>query len=227
MAPWWLEIVAKISLTLAVLSALIIALDVWRHRQKMAIMNVVWPITGLYFGPLALWAYFSLGRMATKAEDNKADDDKKKKPFWASTFVGVTHCGAGCTLGDFVGEWTVFLLGWTIAGLALWPELIADFTLAFLIGVVFQYFAIAPMRHLQPLPGIWAAIKADALSITAYEIGMFIWMVLMRFVFFPHHPLHPNQASYWFMMQIAMIVGFATSYPMNWWLIRQGLKEKM
>jgi hypothetical protein len=29
------------------------------------------------------------------------------------------------------------------------------------------------------------------------------------------------------MMQAAMICGFATSYPMNWWLIRRGLKEAM
>ena len=29
------------------------------------------------------------------------------------------------------------------------------------------------------------------------------------------------------MMQIAMICGFVTAYPVNWWLIRAGLKEKM
>jgi len=29
------------------------------------------------------------------------------------------------------------------------------------------------------------------------------------------------------MMQIAMIVGYATVYPMNWWLIKSGFKEAM
>ena len=29
------------------------------------------------------------------------------------------------------------------------------------------------------------------------------------------------------MMQLAMLCGFATAYPVNWWLIRRGLKEKM
>ena len=29
------------------------------------------------------------------------------------------------------------------------------------------------------------------------------------------------------MMQIAMLCGFATAYPVNWWLLRIGLKEKM
>ena len=29
------------------------------------------------------------------------------------------------------------------------------------------------------------------------------------------------------MMQIAMICGFVTAYPVNWWLIRVGIKEAM
>ena len=29
------------------------------------------------------------------------------------------------------------------------------------------------------------------------------------------------------MMQIGMALGFATAYPVNWWLLRIGLKERM
>ncbi len=29
------------------------------------------------------------------------------------------------------------------------------------------------------------------------------------------------------MMQLAMIAGFITSYPVNWWLIKIGIKEEM
>ena len=29
------------------------------------------------------------------------------------------------------------------------------------------------------------------------------------------------------MMQIAMMFGFMSSYPVNWWLIRRGVKEAM
>ncbi|MHB1568375.1 MAG: DUF4396 domain-containing protein [Solirubrobacteraceae bacterium] len=31
----------------------------------------------------------------------------------------------------------------------------------------------------------------------------------------------------WFMMQIGMIIGFFTAWPVNAWLIRKGWKEKM
>jgi len=37
----------------------------------------------------------------------------------------------------------------------------------------------------------------------------------------------PFEPQYWLMMQIAMIFGYATSFPMNWQLIRAGLKEAM
>jgi hypothetical protein len=32
---------------------------------------------------------------------------------------------------------------------------------------------------------------------------------------------------FWFMMQIVMLAGFLTSYPVNWWLLRAGIKEEM
>jgi len=49
----------------------------------------------------------------------------------------------------------------------------------------------------------------------------------MRFVLYPARPLHPDEARYWLMMQVGMILGFATSYPMTWWLIRRGINEAM
>ena len=39
--------------------------------------------------------------------------------------------------------------------------------------------------------------------------------------------LEVNSFEFWFMMQIAMLCGFVTSYPANWWLLKRGIKEKM
>jgi hypothetical protein len=36
-----------------------------------------------------------------------------------------------------------------------------------------------------------------------------------------------NSPEFWFAMQLSMLAGFCTSYPVNWLLIRAGLKEKM
>jgi hypothetical protein len=49
------------------------------------------------------------------------------KSFWQTTFVGDSHCGAGRTVGDFAGEWLVFLTGLTVAGSVLWADYVIDF----------------------------------------------------------------------------------------------------
>jgi hypothetical protein len=148
-------------------------------------------------------------------------------PFSVSVGISDTHCGAGCALGDVISEWALLAMGATIAGVALWPEYIADFVLAFVFGIAFQYFAIVPMRQLGFRDGVIAALKSDTLSVITFEIGLFGWMALMFFVFFPNPHLQPDHAAYWLLMQVGMILGFVTSYPANNWLIKQGIKEGM
>jgi hypothetical protein len=46
-------------------------------------------------------------------------DEPPDKPGWATTAVGVSHCGAGCTLGDIIAEFAIFGLGATIAGVTV------------------------------------------------------------------------------------------------------------
>jgi hypothetical protein len=72
------------------------------------------------------------------------------EPRWRGPFISATHCGAACTLGDIIGESAVFAGSWAIAGAALWPEYIVDFTLAWVLGILFQYFAIKPTSGLAP-----------------------------------------------------------------------------
>ncbi len=229
------ETVAWISLGVAFTCALIIALDELRHPQKMWIMNVVWPVTALYFSVFAIWAYFRFGRpMSRQAQGAMSDDEHQKKladakrsPNWSQIAVAVSHCASGCAIADVVTEFTLFGLAITLFGSELWASYVFDFLAAWSLGIVFQYFTIKPMRNLSPWQGIWAAIKADTLSITAFQLGMYSWMALVFFIFFPHPHLHPDEPQYWLMMQIAMVGGFLTSYPMNRLLIKIGWKEVM
>lgn len=207
---------AEIWIVICFICAIICVFDILAgHRQKMAIMNAVWPITMLYAGPIGLFAWFAMGRKGGG-----------KRPEWQSVVLGTTHCGAGCTLGDFAGEWVVFLSAFTIAGSTIFADYLADFVFAYAAGIVFQYFAIAPMRNLGLREGVIAAMKADTLSLVAFEIGMFLWMWIARTFLF-HPAPKPTEWLYWLNMQVAMFVGFATSMPANWYLLRAGLKEAM
>lgn len=224
MPPTWLTVLAWISLAAAFLTAAAILWDIFGRgrRQRMWIMEAVWPVTALYFGPLAWLGYARWGRQNLREAEAEADYGEP-----VSVGIGVCHCGAGCTLGDIAGASLVFALGLAVAGLALPYEYAFDFTLAFLLGIAFQYFAIAPMRGLGLRAGLREALKADSLSLISFEVGLFGWMAVMQLVLFTDPHLEPNHAAYWFLMQVGMILGFITAYPVNVWLIRRGIKEAM
>jgi hypothetical protein len=221
-----LVILSWVSIALAIAAALVIVTDLAAgRRQHMGVMNVVWPVTALYAGPLALAAYFVFGRAVPPSH---GDLKMPKHPMWQSTALGATHCGAGCMIGDLVADSCLFLFGLStlVAGSALLTSYVVDFAAAYALGIVFQYFAIVPMKHLSPGKAIWAAIKADTLSLVAFQIGMYAWMAVYQQLLF-HPRLEPNSPVYWFMMQIGMLAGYATASPMNWLLINKDIKEAM
>lgn len=228
--PAWLHGLAIASLAAGMACAAIIALDEIRYPQKMAIMNLVWPITALFGSLIWLGFYVSFGRNKGPQPDDT--------PMHIAVAKGASHCGAGCTLGDLIVEWAAFAwpaiaawFGWhhwtAEKTFAVW---IPDYLVAFAIGIAFQYFTIAPMRDLSLGKGIIAAVKADFLSITSWQIGMYGLMAAGQFLWF--RPTYGGIAEvdtpeFWFLMQLAMLGGFATAYPINWWLVSAGLKEKM
>jgi hypothetical protein len=237
MFPNWLHILSIVSLLTGFLCALIVAIDVTRRPQHMGIMSVVWPVTGLYAGPLALCGYAVYGRSPGHGAKHQMHG-ASETPFYAAVGKGATHCGAGCTLGDILAEWLAFI----VPAIAVWfgyrsifPDKIfavwiVDFIFAFSFGIIFQYFAIAPMRGLGLRAGLVAAVKADTLSLTAWQVGMYGFMALAQFAYFrpvTGKPIEVNTPEFWFAMQIAMLCGFVTSYPVNWWLIEAGIKERM
>lgn len=151
----------------------------------------------------------------------------EEEPEWHGVFISATHCGAGCALGDLGGEWAAFAAALTIGGVTLWLSYVIDFTLAYAFGIFFQYLAIKPMSDLSPWKAVSHAIKAETVSIVAFELGMFVWMALVYFAYFADPHLGTSHAACWLMMQIAAALGLATSYPVNIWLVRHGAKHAM
>lgn len=221
--PHWLTVLSWVSIALGLATAAAIAFDVRRHPQRMRIMSIVWPVTGLYFPIIGWWLYTALGRpMAIDAPPMGA-----KKPRWKSVFLSATHCGSGCVLGDIIGAPIVFAASFTIAGEPLFGEYVVEFAIAYLFGIAFQYLPIRAMRQVAPHEALLDAVKADTLSLIAFEVGMFAWMAFAAFVLFAAHPPQASSIVFWFMMQIGMVIGFATTYPANWLLVKWGIKAGM
>ena len=77
--------------------------------------------------------------------------------------------------------------------------------------------------------GIWSRWERGSVaehegSLTAFEIGLFGWMAIYQIAIF-NWKLGTVTTVYWWMMQVGMILGFATAFLMNWVLIKYGIKE--
>jgi hypothetical protein len=228
MIPAWLHDLSLLSLSLGVMCAIVIAADEIAHPQSMWIMNLVWPVTALFGSVIWLSAYFRFGRARHAAS----------KPFAVKVGEAASHCGAGCTLGDILAEGLVLAfpgiaiwLGWkTLFADRIFAVWLLDFACAYLLGIAFQFFTIVPMRKLSIARGLWAAIKADTLSLVAWQAGMYAAMGFAHFYVFGailKTPLTAKMTEFWFAMQLAMLAGFVTAFPVNWMLIRSGIKPAM
>lgn len=154
------------------------------------------------------------------------DGDEHSHARWKGVFLSATHCGSGCAIGDLLGPPLILAAGLSFFGSPLVTEYITEFLLAYAAGIAFQYIPIRAMRKIPVAAAIGDAIKADTLFLIAFEIGMFGWMAVAYYTVFARAP-HPDSVVFWFMMQIAMIFGFATTFPANWMLIRLGIKGAM
>ena len=203
------------------LTAAAIAFDVLQHPQHTKIMNIVWPITGLYLPIVGWWLYNKVGR--SKPWDGRVITGRQR--FLTTVFVSTMHCASGCVAGDLIGAPIAFVAGWTILGERLYAEYAVLFALAYCLGIAFQYFPIRAARTIAPRRAFVEAIKADSFALTAFEAGLFAWMGLVYFLVMARPEL--TSPFYWFMMQIGMVIGFITSLPPNWFLVRSGVKLAM
>lgn len=231
-----LTIVSVLFLIFAFISAAIIIQSLRLHSQSMKVMNVVWPLTALWSGLLGLWAYFSFGKSAGSSMDISMDKDMDMsgmnmrmddKPFWQKIALSTFHCGAGCTLADIIGESVGSKLLFSLGLYNIVWQWTLDYILALIIGVWFQYAAIRPMMKSATRSSVFLrALKVDFLSLTSWQAGMYILSYLLIIVAMPYSLPH-DTFLFWFIMQLAMCAGFLCSYPMNWFLVKNGIKPAM
>jgi hypothetical protein len=223
MIPGWLTAVSWVFVSLALLCAAAILYDVYGrgYRQRTSVMSVVWPITALYFGPLALPAYYRWGRpRSEKWQKEHGSAPEKSLPVAAAT--GGTPGGAASAIGHVLGVPLVVFLGLTIAGQALWVMILFIAIIATVLLFAFEYyFSTVPTRGLSRGKGLGVALLIALVTVLAFDVGMGGWMLVMHFLLFMP-PL--TDVTFLFLMQIGLILGFLTGYPAVLWLVRRGVK---
>ncbi|MFI1352231.1 DUF4396 domain-containing protein [Streptomyces sp. NPDC020898] len=131
---------------------------------------------------------------------------------WAIAVQATLHCLTGCAIGEVLGMVIGTALGWGDV-----PTLILAITLAFFFG-----YALTLRGVLKAGVGLKAAIRvalaADTLSIAVMELidnGVILfWPGAMD--------AELADASFWWVLAIALAAAFVITTPVNKWMIGRG-----
>lgn len=208
--PPWVTPLAWVFLILAVLSAAVILGDVHLRgrRQPSQAMEIVWPVTALYLGPFALWAYTRWARPAERGVGRAGIGTAASR---APTLTYGLPGGAASVIAHVVGVPLVALTGWTIAGLDMWAMIAVIAVLATVLLLGFEYRSrAAASAHLSTPTTLGRAALVAAATIVAFDIGMVGWMVVLHL----GAAMPPvGEVSFVFLMQVGVVLGLVTAYP--------------
>jgi hypothetical protein len=140
---------------------------------------------------------------------------------WRQTLGSTMHCVAGDGVGILVGAVLSSVLGLT--GLA---EVALEYVLGFGFGwTIFQALFMRAAAGGSYSVSLTRTFIPELLSMNLLMAGMVpTAMTLRQRVDLAGDPAH---ARFWFVMSMALLVGFIVAYPMNWWLVANHLKHGM
>src|SRR5216683_3719885 len=140
---------------------------------------------------------------------------------WRQVLGSTIHCVAGDGVGILAGAVLSAVFGLSGTG-----EMIVEYVLGFAFGwTIFQALFMRDMAGGSYSRSLTSAFVPELLSMNLLMTGMVpVAMTLKRHIESAGDPTTP---VFWFVMSLALLVGFITSYPMNWWLVRYHLKHGM
>lgn len=224
--PTWVTLLAWIYTSAGLLFAAWILVDTYvgGYRQRVRGMELVWPITAVWSGPLGLWAYYRWGRPATpKWQSRHGSTPELSMP--ARVAVETIPGGAASFVGHAIAVPIVALTGMTIAGEHVWPMILLIAVFALPLLITFEYHALTVTMGSQTSAGkrLRVATMISVLAVLAFDLGMGATMLFVAFVLgYPHASM-----AFWLVMWGGITLGFLTAYPMVWWLLARGTPQKV
>jgi Domain of unknown function (DUF4396) len=200
---------------LAALSLLFVAVDI-RSTPESPVMKWGFVLLTAYTGAIGAFLYVLGCR-----EPLPGTHEQYTAAQWRQTLGSTMHCVAGDGVGILAGAVLSSVLG--ITGMV---EMILEYVLGFAFGwTIFQALFMRDMAGGSYLGALKGTLMSELLSMNLLMAGMMpTMMILRRYVPAADNPLTPN---FWFVMSMALLVGFIIAYPMNWWLVANHLKHGM
>lgn len=140
---------------------------------------------------------------------------------WRQVLGSTMHCVAGDGVGILAGAVIASLFH-----LAKATDIALEYALGFGFGwAIFQALFMRDMAGGSYARALRRAFFPELLSMNVLMAGMVpVATLAMNSVPGSRDPSGPE---FWFVMSMALLVGFITAYPMNWWLVSRHLKHGM
>lgn len=140
---------------------------------------------------------------------------------WRQVLGSTMHCAAGDGVGIIAGA--AIAAGWSLTA----PSALAlEYGLGFGFGwTIFQALAMRDMAGGSYPKSLRRTFLPELLSMNLLMAGMDLAMhVLMPRI---DGGGDPRAIGFWFVMSMSLTSGFVFAYPINWWLVANGLKHGM
>jgi hypothetical protein len=200
---------------LTALSLLFVVIDI-RTTPASPVLKWGFILLTAYTGPLGAFLYVLGCR-----EPLPGMHERYVATRWRQVLGSTMHCVAGDGVGILVGAVIASLFHLTkVTDIAL------EYVLGFAFGwSIFQALFMRSMAGGSYRRSLISTFVPELLSMNCLMAGMVPVMTLaMKSVPVGHDPSSP---AFWFIMSMALLFGFITAYPMNWWLVTHHLKHGM
>jgi Domain of unknown function (DUF4396) len=196
-------------------AVLFVAIDV-RHTPESPVLKWGFVLLTAYTGPLGAFLYVLGCR-----EPLPGLHEYYVAARWRQVLGSTMHCVAGDGIG--------ILAGAAIASFLTLPHLI-DIGLEYVLGfgfgwTIFQALFMREMAGGSYRRSLVSTFIPEFLSMNLLMAGMVPIAALGRMLI--GHRLSPLTPDFWFVMSMALLTGFIVAYPINWWLVANGLKHGM
>lgn len=211
-----IELALWVWFALTAFSVIFVAYDLFTRTPEMRVMKWGWLLVTLYAGPIALIIYWFSCR-----EPAPGTHEKFISPLWKQSVGSTIHCLAGDATGVIVAAAITSLLG-----LPMGMDAVVEYAAGFAFGLfVFQALFMKDMlggNYWQAVRGTWLA---EWLSMNAVMAGMVPVMIVLMTR--DMQAMEPTSPRFWGIMSVATLVGAVLAFPINWWLVKNGLKHGM
>lgn len=214
--PAWIDPLLILWFTLTGLTVFYLAWDLFTRTPAMKVMKWGWLLVALYTGPVAFIVYWLSCR-----EPVSGTHEKFVAPQWKQTVGSTIHCMAGDATGVIVAAAVTSLLH-----TPMWLDSIVEYIAGFVFGLfIFQALFMKDMLGGSYIGAVRATVLPEWLSMNGVMAGMIPTMVIL--MSHDMDAMDPGSMRFWGIMSLATLVGAIPSYPINWWLVKKGLKHGM